>query len=32
MRFLEGRLLLLEFCFDTLETLACLGGCDGGLL
>jgi hypothetical protein len=32
MRFLEGRLLLLEFCFDTLETLSCLGGCDGGLL
>jgi len=30
--FLEGCLLLLEFFFDTLETLSGLGGCDGGLL
>ena len=32
LRFLEGCLLLLEFFFDTLETLSYLGGCDGGLL
>jgi hypothetical protein len=32
MRFLEGRLVLLEFFFETLETLSCLGGGDGGLL
>jgi hypothetical protein len=32
LRFLAGRLLLLEVVFETLETLSGLGGGEGGLL